>query len=186
MTRPDRPDDPTVPIADRDAYGDYEHYEDEPEDGRRRIWRDVFAGLIGALFGFVIALVVVALATSPPEPVATAELAAAQERIAELEAQLAERDAQLAEAEAAAAERDVDVEAQRQALDERATALDERARALDEREAAVEQREAQVAERERAADDPDAPQVPAVDDETVDNIVERVIDYFRDLFGGGN
>ena len=171
--------------------------EAEPPSQARR-W---LFGLLGALLGFMLAFLVIAISTDDEGD--GAELAG-QERIEALETELAERDAQmealqarLDEAEAAAGERDEDLEAQRQALDERAGALDERSAALDEREAALDERETAIEERERDVTEPspggepadpapgDGPPLddvlPDVDEQTVENIVERVLDRLRNL-----
>lgn len=179
--------------------------EDEPPPEPRSRAREAMIGLGGALLGFVLAFVVVALGTSGDAPADDGQLAAAQERIETLEAELAQRDAavadleaqrdeletRLAEAEVAAGEGAADVEAQRQALDERAAALDERAAAIEEREAALDQREAELGDTPPA--DPAEPGeglfpgdgLPELDGETADTIVDRIIEELRDLLPGG-
>lgn len=163
--------------------------------GRRRrhgfLW-----WLFGLVLGFVLAFLVVALATDDrpaTDEAAQAQLEAMEAELEERDAQIAELEARLAEAEAAAGDRDADVEAQRQALDERAAALEEWQQALAEREAAIDEREAAVAEREREVEqredeqpeqteDSDGIELPDIDDEVVDNIVQRILDQLRDLF----
>jgi hypothetical protein len=39
-----------------------------------------------------------------------------------------------------------------------------------------------VAEREEAVDDADEPELPAIDDETAETIIDRVLEGLRDLF----
>lgn len=160
---------------------------DEPSSSRARTFA---IGAFGAVIGFIIAFVVVALGLSDPAP--DGQLAAAQEEIEQLEASLEERDAQVAElearlveAEAAAGARDEDAEAQRQALDERATILDERQDALEERAAALERRADELDERERAIADredaDDGAPLP-IDEETAEGIIDRIVEQIRDLF----
>lgn len=170
---------------------------DEPEPSGRG--RQIAIGVISGLVGFILAFILIAIFTGGDDATVDPGLATSQERIDALEAELADRDlqieeleARLAEAEAAVGESDADIEAQRQALDERATALDERANALDEREVALDEREAAIAEREQQADaDPEpAPDPeddggltpPEIDEEEVENIVNRVLERLRDLF----
>lgn len=166
--------------------------------------RKVLVGLLGAVIGFVLAFLVIALTTDEPQA-ADPGAGQAQERIDELETDLAARDlsieeleAQLAEAEAAAGDSDADIEEQREALDERASALDQRADALDARETELDEREADLAEREQQA--PTAPEpdespdsdtdpesdsglnAPDIDEQEVENIVNRVLERLRELF----
>ncbi|HSK23763.1 MAG TPA: hypothetical protein VK906_11330 [Egicoccus sp.] len=150
----DRPD----PEADA-AAAEAERIAEEERRERRK--RDLLLGLVGALVGFLLAFVIVALSTDDGEG---GEVVAADERVGALESDLGERDArieeleaQLAEAEAAAGDRDEDVAAQQQALDERSAALDERneqadqrGERLDERERALNEREQQLDQREQA------------------------------------
>jgi septal ring factor EnvC (AmiA/AmiB activator) len=218
MTSADRPDDPTLRLdptlgagtpgaspPGASPPGGPAARRDEPDHTRsgaprrrppRRTGRDLLIGASAAIFGFLLAFVLVALGTSDPAP--DGELAAAQERIRTLEAEVGERDARvgdlearLAEAEAAAGDRAADVEAQRRALDDRAASLDERARNLDAREAALEERERAVAERERRVaeaegepptGDPAPPGVPSIDEEAARSIVERVLEQIREVF----
>jgi hypothetical protein len=158
--------------------------EQEPSTNRGR---EVAIGAIGAVIGFVLAFIVVALGTSgdADDP----QLAAAQEEIEELEATVDERDAaideleaRLAEAEAAAGARADDVDAQREALDERAGILDEREAALQDRAAALDERERQLDQREQ--EEPGDSPGPGIDQETAEGIVDRVVDQIRDLFQG--
>lgn len=135
---------------------------------------------------------------------------ALEAELADRDQQVEELEARLADAEAAMGETDADLDAQREVLDERATSLDQRANALDEREAALDQRErelndreAALAEREQQADDgPGEPDdsgsdgdgsdgdgsdgggitPPDIDEEDVQNIVDRVLERLRDLF----
>lgn len=193
---------------------------DDEEVEPRSKGREAIIGLAGAIIGFILAFVVVALGTggSPDDGQATA----AEERIAALEEELGERDAQLAEREAELAERDAAIteletrvadaeaaagegaaalESQRQALDQRAAALDERAAALDARETALEEREAELGQAPPpdpgdapAGEEPGAEQpgdgilpddLPQIDGETAETIVERVIERIRELLPGG-
>lgn len=195
-----RPGEEARPGAPRPGERDY-----DPEAEAERRWPQyLIAGLVGVLIGFAFAFVVIAMGTSGQETDPT-EATAAQERITALETELADREAtiaemeaRLAEAEAAAGDRAEDVEAQRRALDERAAAMDERARALDEREMALDRRENEIAEREAAAEQPadqpdqpddpgeqpdDGPGLPEFDPEQAENIVERVLERLRELFG---
>jgi len=173
---------------------------EEPEAAGRG--KQVAIGVISVLAGFILAFILIAIFTGGDDAVVDPGLAASEERIAALEAELADRDlqieeleARLAEAEAAVGESDADIAAQRQALDERATALDQRAIALDEREVALDQREAAIAEREQQAETDPAPSEPEpdpeddggltppeIDEEEVENIVNRVLERLRDLF----
>lgn len=174
-----QPGAPGIPPPDAPAD------DDDPTRGRGR--REFLIGLAGAVIGFALALVVVALTTGGAEvdeDLAT-HLASLEEDLETRDARIAELEAQLDEAEAAAGGRESDIELQRQALDDRADVLDEWEQRLSEREAQAAQREAAVAERERDADT-DTPIIDTddiIDDETVDNIVERVIDGIRNLFG---
>lgn len=172
------------------------------QEERGRAGRDAVAGLIGAIVGIVLALLVVALGTRGPDD--TAELAAAQQQIEGLEAELADRDAtlaeleaRLAEAEAAAGQRDEDIDAQRRALEDRAAALDDRAAGIDQREAAVEARERELAQREAAQQGTDEPPadgddggsgigLPDVDLEQAETAVERFLERIRELFRGAD
>lgn len=173
------------------AGGEAEHPEghdraadEEPEQTSNR-GREIAIGAIGAVVGFVIAFVVVALGTSgdADDP----QLAAAQEEIEELEATIDERDAtvddleaRLAEAEAAAGARADDIDAQREALDERAGILDDREAALRDRSEALDERERQLDQREQ--EEPGDSPGPGIDQETAEGIVDRVVDQIRDLF----
>jgi hypothetical protein len=160
--------------------------EEEPEQPSNR-GREIAIGAIGAVIGFVLAFIVVALGTGgdADDP----QLAAAQEEIEELEATVDERDAavdeleaRLAEAEAAAGARADDVDAQREALDERAGILDEREEALRDRAEALDERERQLDQREQ--EEPGDSPGPGIDQETAEGIVDRVVDQIRDLFQG--
>ncbi len=200
---PLRHSDPARPAAehptyDRDRRFDAPVDEDDPPGHGRARTVALFLG--GAVLGFLLAFVVVALTTGGDQGVGEQEAATAA-----LEAELAERDAsiselqsQLAEAEAAAGDRAEDIEAQRSALEERSQDLDDRAAALDDRERALDEREAQLREREQAVDDGvpgDAPpgqegdggglELPSIDVDTteVEGFVERLLDGIRDLFG---
>ncbi|MEX2550179.1 MAG: hypothetical protein WD638_08120 [Nitriliruptoraceae bacterium] len=210
----DRGQDPTevlgsVPPAGEDPAPPAAPGEDGEEEPPHNRLREIAIGLGGAVLGFALAFVIVALSTSGedelPADAGAAELEEAQATIDERDARVAELEAQLAEAEAAAGDRDEDLVAQREALDDRSTALDEREQALDEREAAVAAREAEVAAREEAVEqaeqDSDAGEVdggetddgddgdggidlPDVDDEEVSNAIERLLEQIRGLFGG--
>jgi hypothetical protein len=167
-----------------DLDGHQQPVEEEPEQTSNR-GREIAIGAIGAVVGFVIAFVVVALGTSgdADDP----QLAAAQEEIEELEATVGERDAaideleaRLAEAEAAAGARADDIDAQRDALDDRAGALDDREAALRDRAEALDERERQLDQREQ--EDPGDSPGPGIDQETAEGIVDRVVDQIRDLF----
>ncbi len=161
----------------------------DPDEPPRRRGRLFLLWLFGLVLGFVLAFVVIALATDDDAPVADAD---AQERIEALEAELEQRDAQisdlearLTEAEAAAGDRDEDIEQQRQALEEQSEVLAEWQELLAQREADLDDREAALAERERALDEQeDEPGIdlPEIDDETVDGIVDRVLEQIRDWF----
>jgi hypothetical protein len=127
--------------------------EEEPTSSRGK---SALLVLLGAVLGFALAFLVVALATGGDDT--DADLVATQEQVDALEAELEARDAtiadleaQLAEAEAAAGERDEDIEAQRQALDDRSQSLDDREAALDARQDALDEREAAIVEREEQA-----------------------------------
>jgi peptidoglycan hydrolase CwlO-like protein len=179
------------------------------ESGRGK---QIAIGAISALLGFILAFVVIALFTDDDAPVVDdSQLAEAQEQIEELEAEVADRDlqieeleARLADAEAAIGESDADLEAQREVLneiaaaqDEREQTLNEREQALNEREQGLDEREAAIADREAEGDsaptEPEAPPdgdgesdggltPPDIDEEEVENIVNRVLERLRDLF----
>jgi hypothetical protein len=144
------------PAADWDDGGvppEGEVVEEEPTSSRGK---HALLVLLGAVLGFALAFLVVALATSGDDT--DADVVATQEQLDALEAELEARDAtiadleaQLAEAEAAAGERDEDIEAQRQALDERSQSLDDREAALDARQDALDEREAAIVDREDQA-----------------------------------
>ncbi len=185
---------------------------DEEEEPQRNRLRDIAIGLGGAVLGFALAFVIVALSTSGADELtgeeAAVELEDAQATIAERDARVAELEAELAEAEAAAGDRDEDVVAQREALEDRSAALDQREQALEDLEAAIADREAEVAAREEAVDQaeqggdsggagdgdpgdggtPDGGgdgiiDLPDVDEEEVSNAIERLLDRIRGLFG---
>jgi uncharacterized protein HemX len=147
-------------------------------DPPRRRGRDLLFVLVGVVLGLAIALVVVALMTGDEAD----QVPEAEARVEHLEAEVADRDARiadletrLAEAEAAAGGREQDIEEQRRALDARAAVLDEWSDALTEREAAL-------AERERVLGTFPDLEVPGLDDEVVDNIVERILEQLRGWF----
>lgn len=181
----------------------------QPDDERppRRWGKGAALVLLGIVLGFVAAFVVVALGTEDASPTAGPSEAAMQ-RIQALEAEVAERDAtitdleaQLEEAGAEAGQADEAIAAQREALDSRAEELDARASALNEREQAladreraVEEREQQLAAREQEleeggpsdgeepSDEGGGLDLPELDDEQVEGIVDRVLDRIRELF----
>lgn len=186
--------------------------EPQPEGpGRgRQIAIGVISGLAGFILAFLVIAIFTGGddPVSDPGVAASQErIDALEAELAGRDQQIEELEARLADAEAAIGETDADFDAQREALDERATALDQRANALDEREAALDQRErdlndreAAIAEREQQADDPDGTgdpdgsgsdgdgsddggvTTPDIDEEEVQNIVDRVLERLRDLF----
>lgn len=196
-----------APRTGRGPERDEPYRGEPPEEPGRRWGKGTVLVLVGLVFGFLLALVVVALGTEDAGPT-DVESAVALERIDELEAELAERDAQIAdlqarldEAGADAGEADEALAAQRAALDERAAELDARSANLADREATlvererqVDAREAAVAERERAADEGEPPpddgddddddgfDLPDIDGEDVDGFIDQVLDRIRDLF----
>jgi len=211
-----RDDDPTAVMgsvpSETGESGPVTPPSDEEEAPPRNRLREVVIGLGGAVLGFALAFVIVALSTSGADELtgdgAVAELEDARATIAERDARVAELEAELAEAEAAAGDRDEDVAAQREALEDRSAALDQREQALEEREAAIADREAEVAAREEAVEqseqepedggsgDPDPEDggtpddggdgivdLPDVDEEEVSNAIERLLDRIRGLFG---
>ncbi len=213
---PDRNDDPTAvlgSVSPETGEGDPANSPSaEDEVPPRNRLREIVIGLGGAVLGFALAFVIVALSTSGADELsddgAVAELEDAQATIAERDARVAELEAELAEAEAAAGDRDEDLVAQREALEDRSAALDQREQVLDEREAAIADREAEVAAREEAVEqaeqdresdgsgDGDAGDggtpdgggdgiidLPDVDEEEVSNAIERLLDRIRGLFG---
>lgn len=165
------------PVTDPDA---------DPDADTGTNWpRTLAIGAVGALIGFVIAFLVVALGTS--DDADEAQAAAAQEQIEELEATVEERDAtiaeleaRLAEAEAAAEARDDDTEAQSEALEERARNLDEREAALQERSEALDQREQELGQQDGDGDGGGT--TPSFDEEAAENFIDRVVDQIRELF----
>jgi hypothetical protein len=178
--------EPDTLHARSDATGDAHQSDVDRQDAETSgRGREIAIAAIGAVIGFVIAFLVVALGTSDDGD--DAQLAAAQEEIEELEAGVEERDAtigeleaRLSEAEAAAGARADDVEAQRDALDERASILDEREAALRERADALDERERELDQREQDAST-ESPG-PGIDEETAEGIVDRVVEQIRDLF----
>jgi len=209
---PHREQDPTAvlgsvpPESGETGYEGTRPEDDEEEPPHNRL-REIAIGIGGAVLGFALAFVIVALSTSGadelPADGGAAELEDAQATIAERDARIAELEAELAEAEAAAGDRDEDLAAQRAALEDRSVALDDREQALDEQEAALAAREADVSAREEAVEqaeqDSDAGEVdegetgdgddggidlPAVDDEEVSNAIEQLLERIRGLFGG--
>lgn len=210
---PQRDQDPTAVLGSvPPEAGDPGHAPARPEDAEEEPphnrLREIAIGIGGAVLGFALAFVIVALSTSGADEVpigeGAAELEEAQATLAERDARIAELEAELAEAEAAAGDRDEDLAAQRDALEDRSVALDEREQALEEREAALTEREAAVSAREEAVEqaeqDADTGEVdggetgeegdgggidlPDVDDEDVSNAIEQLLERIRGLFGG--
>lgn len=165
----------------------HDDFDGNGDEGHSR-GRTFVIGLIGAVIGFAAAFVVVALFTPGTETdVSDEQLAAMEAQLEDRDAQIADLEARVADAEALAGGREQDLDAQQRALDERAAALQEWSDALSDREAAVARREAAVAERESSTDDSppadnDGLDLPSLDDEAVDTIVQRVLDGLRNLF----
>ncbi len=211
----DRNEDPTAVLgsvsSDPGESDPYTLPPDPDEEPLRNRLREIVIGLGGAVLGFALAFVIVALSTSGADELtgdeAAVELEEAQATIAERDARVAELEAQLAEAEAAAGDRDEDLVAQLEALEERSSALDQREEALADLEAAIADRDAEVAAREEAVEQaeqegvtggsgdgdpgdggtPDGDggmiDLPDVDEEEVSNAIERLLDRIRGLFG---
>jgi hypothetical protein len=141
-----------------------------------------------------------------------AERDEANARTDELEAQLAEAEAAAGERDDDVEAQRQALDERAAALDDRATALDGREDQLDQREASLQDRASALDERERQLDEREAaldagetptdgdpgegggddgdgdgggiqlPDLPEVDTEEVGNVVERVLDWLRDLF----
>ena len=179
-----------------------------PADPEPRRGRDVAMAVIGALVGFILAFVIVALGTGEADGVDPAEveaqIAALEAEVSALEDELEARDEQLDEL---AAERDEaleeavegadELEERQEALLERERDVEERTAELNEREAELDARaeeldarEAAIAEQEDGAPPPEADDengelpLPDVDGEAAEGFVDRVLDGIRDLFGG--
>lgn len=186
--------------------------EDSGQRTSRSGWRSALLVLVGVVVGFVAALVVVALFggdTGDTEAVEArdARIAELQTALEEAESEnaaladaLEQREEELEAALDAADSATDDIEAQQEALSERAETLDEReetleerAEALDQREQALDQGEQQPAEGGEDDADP-APaedsgvlpdtdiDLPDLDEEDAEALVDRVIDRLRELF----
>lgn len=161
----------------------------QDRDRRRRVLRAAVIGLIGAVIGFGLAVLIVALTGDDDAGGdSTADLTSES-----LEADLRDRDARISELEAALAEAraasegsDQDTDARNEALDERAAVLEEWSRDLSDREDDIARREAELDDRAGTGDEGDGSPADGgagiIDDEVVDGIVQRVLDQLRALF----